>query len=230
MGNEPLVFELEKLKEDVLKMGRLMEEQLYKSVKSLVDKNYALAQEVIKNDDIIDRMELDIEKKTLEIIALKQPMAGDLRLIGTTLRIIVDIERMADHAEDIAHQTIDLYEQAYIKPLIDIPRMASVAQAMIEKALKAFINKDTDLAMTLLPLEEEIDAFYDQIFRELLSYMMQDPRNISQATALLLVAGHIERIGDHATNLAEMVVYLVDGRRIDLNRIARSQRKKNNGR
>jgi phosphate transport system protein len=226
MGNEPLAFELEKLKEDILKMGRLMEEQLYKSVKSLVDKNYVLAQEVIKNDDIIDQMELDIEKKTLEIIALKQPMASDLRLIGTSLRIIVDIERMADHAEDIAHTTMDLYEQAYIKPLIDIPRMATVAQAMVEKALKAFINKDTELAMTLLPLEEEIDGLYDQIFRELLSYMMQDPRNIPQATALLLVAGHIERIGDHATNLAEMVVYLVDGKRIDLNRIARSQRKK----
>lgn len=225
MVNEPLRCELEKLKEDILKMGRLLEEQLYKSVKSLVDKNLSMAREVIANDDLVDQMELDIERKSLGILALKQPMAGDLRLIGTALRIIVDIERMADHAEDIAHVAIDLYEQAYIKPLIDIPRMGKIVQNMVETALNAFINEDIDLAMTLVPMEEEIDGLYDQIFRELLSYMMQDAKNIPQATALLLVAGHIERIGDHATNLGEMVVYLVQGTRIDLNRIARKARK-----
>ena len=224
MVNEPLRCELEKLKEDILKMGRLLEDQLYKSVKSLVDKNLEMAREVIKNDDLVDQMELEIERKSLGILALKQPMAGDLRLIGTALRIIVDIERMADHAEDIAHVTIDLYEQTYIKPLIDIPRMGRTVQNMVETALNAFINEDVDLAMTLIPMEEEIDGLYDQIFRELLSYMMQDPKNIPQATALLLVAGHIERIGDHATNLAEMVVYMVQGSRIDLNRIARKAR------
>ncbi|WP_061214210.1 phosphate signaling complex protein PhoU [Syntrophomonas wolfei] len=224
MINETLACEMEKLKEEILKMGRLLEEQLYKAVKSLVEKNLELAREVIAHDDLIDQMEMDIEKKSLGILALKQPMASDLRLIGTALRIIVDIERMADHAEDIAHLTIDLYDQVYIKPLIDIPRMAAIVQKMLEKALKAFVNHDVNLAMSLIPLEEEIDNLYDQIFRELLSYMMQDPKNIPQATSLLLVAGHIERIGDHATNLAEMVVYLVEGKRIDLNRMARKSR------
>ncbi|MDD3024646.1 MAG: PhoU domain-containing protein [Syntrophomonadaceae bacterium] len=131
MVNEPLRCELEKLKEDILKMGRLLEEQLFKSVKSLVDKNLEMAREVIENDDLIDQMELEIERKSLGILALKQPMAGDLRLIGTALRIIVDIERMADHAEDIAHVTNDLYEQTYIKPLIYIPRMGKIVQKMV---------------------------------------------------------------------------------------------------
>ncbi|MDD4627553.1 MAG: phosphate signaling complex protein PhoU [Syntrophomonas sp.] len=224
MLNETLACDMEKLKEEILKMGRLLEEQLYKAVKSLVEKNLELAQEVIAHDDLIDQMEMDIEKKSLGILALKQPMASDLRLIGTALRIIVDIERMADHAEDIAHLTIALYDQVYIKPLIDIPRMAAIVQKMLEKALNAFVNHDVNLAMSLIPLEEEIDKLYDQIFRELLSYMMQDPKNIPQATSLLLVSGHIERIGDHATNLAEMVVYLVEGKRIDLNRMARKSR------
>jgi len=223
MMNESLFGELDKLKEDILKMGRLLLDQVYKAVKSLVDKDYNLAQEVIKNDDLIDNFELEIEKKSLCLMALKQPMAGDLRFIGTSLKIIVDIERMADHAEDIARIAVDLHDQTYIKPLIDIPRMASIAQNMVENALNAIITCDIDLAMSLVPMENELDALYDQIFRELLSYMMQDPKNISQATALLLVAGHLERIGDHATNLAEMVIYIVEGKRVDLNKIARTR-------
>lgn len=223
MVNEPLKNELEKLKEEILKMGRLLEEQVYKSVKALVEKDIELANEVILNDDKIDQMELGIEKKALGLIALKQPMASDLRFIGTTLRIIIDIERMADHAEDIAKIAIDLHAQTYIKPLIDIPRMASVAQQMIEKALTAFIDEDTPLAMSLIPMENEMDAIYNQVFRELLSYMMQDAKNIPQATDLLLVAGHLERLGDHATNLAEMVVYITEGKRINLNELARKE-------
>jgi len=221
--NESLIDELGKLKEDVLKMGRLLEEQVYKSVKALVDKDLDLAHEVIDNDDIIDQMELDIEKRALCLIALKQPMAGDLRLIATTLRMIVDIERMADHAENIAQMAIDLYDEIYIKPLIDIPRMAKIVQEMAENALNALIDENIDLAMSLIPMEKEIDALYDQIFRELLSYMMQDQKNISQATSLFLVAGDLERIGDHATNLGEMVIYLVEGKRVDLNKMARGK-------
>jgi len=224
MVSEGLKHDLDKLKEEILKMGRLLEEQVYNSVKALTDKDAELATSVIVNDEIIDRMELDIEKKCLGLIALKQPMAGDLRLIGTCLRIIVDIERMADHAEDIAKIAIDLHKQTYIKPLIDIPRMAKTSQQMIEIALNAFISGDTQLAISVVPMEIEMDGLYDQIFRELLSYMIQDHKNIPQATALLLVAGHLERIGDHATNLAEMVIYVMEGTRIDLNEVARSQR------
>lgn len=223
MVNEPLRNELEKLKEDILKMGRLLELQVYKSVKALVEKDIELAQEVIATDDKIDQMELEIEKKALGLIALKQPMASDLRFIGTALRIIIDMERMADHAEDIAKIAISLHGQTYIKPLIDIPRMANSAKYMIEKALTAFIEEDTSLAMSLISMEKEMDAIYDQIFRELLSYMMQDAKNIPQATDLLLVAGHLERLGDHATNVAEMVFYIKEGKRIDFNELARKE-------
>jgi phosphate transport system protein len=221
MTNEPLIEELERLKEDLLRMGRLLEVQVYKAVQALVNKDPELAREVIENDDIIDEMELNIEKRALNLIALKQPLARDLRLIATALRMIVDIERMADHAEEIARLALELHAQTYIKPLIDIPRMARVAQQMVDNSLKSFIEQDTSMAMALIEAEREMDALYDQIFRELLSYMMQDQKNIPQATSLLLVAGHLERIGDHATNLGEMVIYVVDGKRLDLNRMAR---------
>ncbi len=214
--------ELVKLKEDIMKMGCLLEEQICKAVKSLVDKNLELAQEVISRDDIIDRMELDIEKKCLRLIAMKQPMAGDLRFIGTALKIIVDMERMGDHAEEISEITIRLYEQTYIKPLIDIPRMAKIAEEMVGIALKAFVDANVDLAMSLVDMERQSDELYDQVFRDLLTYMMQDTQNIPQATDLLLVAGHLERIADHATNLAEMVIYTVEGRRVDINVLART--------
>jgi phosphate transport system protein len=186
-----------------------------------VEKDINLAKEVITNDDIVDQMEVDLEKKCLGLIALKQPMAKDLRLIGTLLRIIVDIERMGDLAENIAEITVKLYEQKYIKPLIDIPRMAQLAEDMLEISLKALIDQDVSLAMSLIPMETEMDALYNQVFNELLLYMMKDQSNIPQSTSLLLVAVHLERVGDHATNVAEMVLYIKEGRRVDLNELAR---------
>lgn len=225
MAHDSLQDELDRLKEDLLKMGRLLQQQVYNAVKALAEKDIELAQKVIKNDDLIDDMELDIEKRSLGLIALKQPLARDLRLIASIFRIIIDIERMADHAEDIAHIANDLHEQVYIKPLIDIPRMAAIAQDMLERALEAFTQEKYELAMSLIPLEKELDGLYDQVFNELLLYMMRDQKNIPQATALLLIAGHLERIGDHTTNIAEMVVYVIEGKRIDLNHIARSQRR-----
>jgi len=219
---DSLEQQLEKLKDDLLKMGSLLQEQIFKANLALTEKNMELAREVIANDDVIDQMELDIEKKALYLIALKQPLAKDLRFIGTALRIVVDMERMGDHAEGIAKTAIDLYEQTYMKPLIDIPKMAQIAQEMVSIAMKAFIEEDVNLAMTLVPMEKEVDRLYTLVFNELLSYMMRDQGNIPQATSLLLVAGHLERIADHATNLAEMVIYTVEGRRVDLNVLARS--------
>ena len=216
-----LEIELKKLKEEILKMGRLLEEQIYKAVKSLVGKDIELAKEVIARDDIIDAMTLEIENKCLQLIALKQPMACDLRFIGTALRIIVDMERMADHAEDICEITIRLHDQKYIKPLIDIPRMSEIAEEMVRIALKAYVDGDVNLAMSLVEMERQSDNLYEQVYRDLLLYMMQDAHNIPQASDLLLVAGHLERIADHATNLGEMVVYNVEGRRIDINVLAR---------
>ncbi|MDD3853387.1 MAG: phosphate signaling complex protein PhoU [Syntrophomonadaceae bacterium] len=220
---ETLGHELGIVKEELMKMGCLLEEQIHKAIKSLVDKNMELAREVIVRDDIIDKMELDIEKKCLQLIALKQPMAKDLRFIGTALRIIVDMERMADHAEEISEIAIRLHDQTYIKPLIDIPHMAQIAQDMVKTSLQAFIDADVYLAMSLVDMERQSDALYEQIYRELLTYMMQDTQNIPQATDLLLVAGHLERIADHATNLAEMVVYNIEGKRVDINVIARNK-------
>jgi phosphate transport system protein len=219
---DSLENQLKLLKEDILKMGSLLQEQIYKSNRSMTEKNMELAQEVIKKDDILDQMELDIEKKCLYLIALKQPLAKDLRFIGTTLRIIVDIERMGDHAEDIAKIAISLYEQTYMKPLIDKPKMAQIAQDMVVTAMKAFIDGDVDLAMSLVAMEKQVEALYNEVFRELLSYMMRDQGNIPQATSLLLAAGHLERIADHATNVGEMVIYMVEGRRVDINVLARS--------
>lgn len=222
MAIDSLEKQLEKLKEDILKMGSLLQEQIFKANLSLTDKNLELAREVIRKDDIIDQMELDIEKKCLYLIALKQPLAKDLRFIGTALRIIVDIERMGDHAEDIAKIAIDLYDQTYMKPLIDIPKMAQIAQDMVVTAMKAFIDGDVNLAMSLVAMEKRVEALYNEVFTELLSYMMRDQGNIPQATSLLLVAGHLERIADHATNLGEMVIYVVEGKRVDINVLARS--------
>ncbi|HPT68761.1 MAG TPA: phosphate signaling complex protein PhoU [Syntrophomonas sp.] len=219
-----LEIELKKLKEEILKMGRLLEEQIYKAVKSLVGKDIELAKEVIARDDIIDAMTLEIENKCLQLIALKQPMACDLRFIGTALRIIVDMERMADHAEDICEITIRLHDQKYIKPLIDIPRMSEIAEEMVRIALKAYVDGDVNLAMSLVEMERQSDNLYEQVYRDLLLYMMQDAHNIPQASDLLLVAGHLERIADHATNLGEMVVYNVEGRRVDINVLAREEK------
>jgi len=224
LSSDSLENRLSSLKEDILKMGRLLQEQIYKSIRSLVNKDLVLAREVIAKDDIIDKMELDIESKCLCLIALKQPLAGDLRFIGTALRIIVDLERMGDHAEDIAKIAVDLHEQTYMKPLIDIPKMAQIAEDMVVIALKAFVDGDTAMAMSLVAMEKQVDALYDEVFKELLSYMMRDQGNIPQATSLLLVAGHLERIADHATNLGEMVIYIVEGKRVDLNVIAREEK------
>jgi phosphate transport system protein len=218
-----LDIELKRLKEEILKMGRLLEEQIYKAVKSLVGKDIELAKEVIARDDIIDAMTLEIENKCLQLIALKQPMACDLRFIGTALRIIVDMERMADHAEDICEITIRLHEQKYIKPLVDIPRMSEIAEEMVRVALKAYVDGDVNLAMSLVEMERQSDNLYEQVYRDLLLFMMQDAHNIPQASDLLLVAGHLERIADHATNLGEMVIYNVEGRRLDMNVLARQE-------
>ncbi len=222
MAIESLENQLQSLKEDILKMGLLLQEQILLANRALTEKNLELAQEVISRDDIIDQKELDIEKKCLYLIALKQPMAKDLRFIGTALRIIVDLERMGDHAEDIAKIAIQLYEQPYMKPLIDIPRMAGIAQDMVMTAMKAFIDGNSDLAMSLVNMEKQVEYLYNEVFTELLGYMMRDQGHIPQATALLLTAGHLERIADHATNVGEMVIYMVEGKRVDLNVMARS--------
>jgi len=208
---------LEELQQEILRMGSLVEQAIYRAVHSLAVQDVNIAEEVIKGDRVIDQMELDIEDKCLKLIATQQPIAGDLRKISTGFKIITDLERMADHSVDIARITKRLAGQPLIKPLVDIPRMAALAQQMVKDGLDAYVNGDVELAKTLKAKDDEVDHIYAQIFRELLTYMMEDPRTITQATYLLFVGRYIERIADHATNIAERVIYLVTGERPDLN-------------
>ncbi len=217
MGRKSFHAELEELQKDILKLGGLVEQAIYNGVKSLAEMDINLAQEVIDNDDVIDNYELEIENKCLTMIARQQPMARDLRTIGTALKIITDLERMADHSTEIAKVTKRLEGQELIKPLVDVPRMAQLAQRMVADSLQAFIRRDTNLALEMIELDHEVDHLYRQIFRELLILMMEDPRNITQATYILLVARNLERIADHATNLGEWIIYMVTGVRKELN-------------
>jgi phosphate transport system protein len=209
--------EIESLKNDLLKMAHLVERSIIKSVESLAKKDSNLARQILDEDDIIDDLEHDIEKRSLRLLALQQPMASDLRAIGTALKIITDLERIADHASDIAKVTLKLEGQPLIKPLIDIPRMANIAEKMIHDMLTAFMDGDVKLAEEVCQRDDELDNLYSQIFRELLLIMMEDPRTITQATYLLMVAQYLERVGDHATNLGEWIIYMVTGERRELN-------------
>lgn len=205
------------LQQDILRMGSLVELAIHKAVQSLSAQNTELAEEVIKGDALIDQLELSIEDKCLKLIATQQPIAGDLRKIGAGLKSIADLERMGDNSVAIAKVTKRLAGQSLIKPLVDIPRMAILAQQMVKDGLDAYVKGDVELAKTLNSKDDEVDHIYSQIFRELLTYMMEDPRTITQATYLLFVGRYLERIADHATNIGENVVYLVTGHRPDLN-------------
>lgn len=209
--------ELEELHYDVLKMGSLVEEAIANSIASLVNHDTELAQKVIDDDDRIDKIEVEIDNKCAKIIVTQQPIARDLRIVLTGLKIVTDLERMADHAVDIAKTTLRIAHQNYIKPLIDIPRMAEIVREMVKMSLESYVRQDLELARAIGEKDDIVDALYKQIFRELLTYMMEDPRNIDQATQFLFVARYLERIADHATNICEWVIYLDTGEHIDLN-------------
>jgi phosphate transport system protein len=209
--------ELEKLHQNLLKMGTLVEEAIHLSVKSIADRNMALAEKVIENDDEIDRLYLDLEQDCFRLIALQQPMASDLRRIATVLKVVTDLERMADHAVSIGKATIRLKNETYVKPLIDIPRMAGLAQSMVREALKAYIDRDIDKCYQIGKDDHQVDALYKEIYNELIGIMKDKPETVNQGTQFLFVAHYLERIGDHATNLAEWVIYLVTGKLEELN-------------
>lgn len=209
--------ELAALEERLLEMGRAVEAAIAEAVAALQERDRARAEAVVAGDGAIDRMELAIESECLRLIALHQPLAGDLRRLGTVLKVITDLERIADHAADIARATLRVGDEPWIKPLVDIPRMAEIARVMVRWALDAFLRHDADLGRRLAARDDELDALYAQVFRELLVLMASDPGTIRQATHLLLVAQHLERIGDHATNVAEWVIYMVTGERPALN-------------
>lgn len=208
---------LNELKEQVLVMGGAVEKAISKSVEGLKKQDRAIALEVIEEDENIDQLELKIEDKCLTLIARHQPMAKDLRRIGTILKLITDLERMGDKAASISYKTLDLLDEPFIKPLVDIPRMAATTENMVQDALNAFVNENVKSARKVILKDDEIDSLYNQIFRELITYMISDPKTINQATQLLFISSDLETIGDHASRLGEWVIFMVTGDRIEIN-------------
>ncbi len=198
-------------------MGGLVEDQIRRAVRSLADHDLVVAREVIRDDDRVDRLESEIERNCLTLLALQQPLAGDLRVVSTILKIITDLERMADHASDIAKVTVRLADEDWIKPLVDLPAMARLAISMVRAALDAYIHRSVEEAMAMIRLDDDVDHLYAQIFRDLVDLMRDRPETAAQATYLVFVANYLERIADHATNLGEWVVYMVTGERNELN-------------
>ncbi len=204
--------ELQQLKTRLLEMGGLAEEQVRLAVKGLVDRDRDLVDRVLTSDEPLNALHIEIDNRCFTLLALHQPMAGDLRAIVSAVKINTDLERVGDLAINIAEAARRYAQHPPVKKLIDIPRMASIAQGMLRDALDAFVRQDTNLAQKVLNEDDELDELKTQIFRELLTYMLQDPVTIEPALDLVLVSRHLERIGDHATNIAEDVIFIVSAR------------------
>jgi len=209
--------DLQQLQEDLLRMGDLVSAAIHRSIEALGARSVEMADAIIEADNTIDALHLELEERCLRLMATQQPMAKDLRTIAAVWTMTIDLERIGDHAEDIARATKRMADQPLLKPLIDIPRMAELVAAMLRDGLDAFVRRDTDLARRMAAKDDEVDHLYGQVFRELLTYMIEDPKNIQRATHLLMVAQALERSGDHATNIAERVIYLVTGTLAELN-------------
>jgi phosphate transport system protein len=204
--------ELQQLKEKILKMGSLVEDAIKHSIHALVERDNTLARRVIDNDRIVNTLDVEIDEESIRLIALRQPKAGDLRFITTAMKITTDLERMGDLAVNIAERTIELNEEPILKPYIDIPRMREIAQGMTRDALDAFVRKDKQLAKDVIMRDDEVDDLKHEVLQELAFFMAQDPTTVFRAMKISFVAQYLERIADHATNIAEMVIYLVEGK------------------
>ncbi len=204
--------ELEKLKENLLKMAALVEEAISNSVQSLVKRDTGLAQKTFDGEDRINRMENEIEDMCLKLLALRQPMAVDLRFITSALKIVTDLERMGDQAVNIAERAVSLNQEPQLKPYIDIPRMAEIVQSMVRDVLDSFVKRDSKLARSVCARDDLVDGLNQQVFRELLTFMISEPATIQRAVHLMIVCRCLERIADHATNIAEDVIFVVDAR------------------
>jgi phosphate transport system protein len=203
---------LHELQDDVLILGSMVEKAISRSIEALKKRDLELARQVIAADREIDLKRYEIEEKCTELIVTQQPMASDLRIIIAVLYIIVDLERIADHAGGIAKITVMIGDEPPLKPLIDIPRMAEKATDMLHRSLDAFVEHDADAARQISAEDDEIDSLYDQVFRELLVFMMEDPRTVTRATRLIWVAHNLERTADRVTNICERVVFTVTGK------------------
>ena len=206
--------ELEALKQMLLTMGGLVEDQIHRVMRALVERDDTLARAVIEGDRRVNALDVEVDEKCVELIALHQPAAGDLRFITTAMKIVTDLERIGDQAVNIAQRAIELNREPQLKPYIDLPRMAEKAGRMVKESLDAFVNRDTELARRVCAEDEAVDVLKEQVFRELLTFMMEDPRTIPRAIRLILISRFLERVADHATNIAEMVIYMVEGKMV----------------
>lgn len=206
--------DLKELKERLLYMGGIAENMIDQSISALVERKEQLTKDVFQNESVINDMQIEVDDRCFKLIALHQPMAVDLRFIIAAMKICSDLERIGDLAVNIAENTVDILKYPQLKPLIDIPRMAEISKKMVKDSLDAFVNKNNDLARDVLLRDDEVDALKNQVFRELLTYMTSDPKTISRALDLILVSRHLERIADHATNIAEDVIYMILGKDI----------------
>ena len=206
--------ELEALKQTLLAMGGLVEDQIRRVNTALLERDSAVAQDVIERDTQVNTYDVEVDEKCVELLALHQPAAGDLRFITTALKIVTDLERIGDQAVNIAQRVLELNREPQLKPYIDLPRMAERAQRMVKESLDAFVARDTELARQVCAEDGAVDDLNHQIFRELLTFMMSDPRTIPRALRLILISRFMERVADHATNIAEMVIYMVEGKMV----------------
>ena len=206
--------DLRKLREDILYMGGLVEDQIQKAVRSLVDRDSDLANVIIERDHEVNRLDVDIDDLCIRLLALHQPAGRDLRFITTGLKITTDLERIGDMAVNICERALELNQEPQLKPYIDIPRMTQIAQGMIRESLDAFVREDTGLALKVCKDDEQVDQLNSQIFREVISFMIGDPLTINRAMKLSSISKYLERIADHATNIAEMVIFMVKGKSI----------------
>ncbi|MHC1721316.1 MAG: phosphate signaling complex protein PhoU [Clostridiaceae bacterium] len=208
---------LENLNEDLLRMGSIVEKQIHQCIEALVKKDIELAQQIINNDDLVDKLQREIEDKCIRLIGLEQPLAIDLRVIFTVSRIVTDLERMADHASNIAKAVKRLNSEDYIKELIDIPKMSLIIEKMLKLALDSFIDRNVVSAAEICKMDDEVDALFKIVFNDVLAIMSKDIRTLNQGTQFIMIASKLERIGDHITNICEWNVYLVTGEHVDLN-------------
>ena len=204
--------ELDALKQTLLAMGALVEDQIRRVMHALVERDEALARDVIERDHQVNAYDVEVDEKCVELLARYQPAASDLRFLTTAMKIVTDLERIGDQAVNIAQRALELNREAQLKPYIDLPRMAAKSQQMVKDALDAFVARDAGLARDVCARDSEVDALKEQVFRELLTFMMGDPKTIARALHLILVSRFLERVADHATNIAEMVVYMIEGK------------------
>jgi phosphate transport system protein len=203
--------ELEQLKSKLLAMSALVESAVYRSITAVVQKDRKLAEEVLQSESRVNQMEIEIDDQAISLLALQQPMASDLRLITSALKINTDLERMGDLAVNIAQRALALMDDPMVQPLIDIPHIGGLVQSMVRKALDAFVAKDAELARSVLKSDDAVDNLRTAFFHELISFMQHEPGNIPQGLSLLSIVRNLERIADHATNIAEDVLFYVKG-------------------